>query len=159
MKTIQLLDGKLTFSVPDFFVEMQPEEQKKHFLGAIQPIYSGIDHKTNTAFAVLRTDRDADEKTLLERISEYQRGYSRMAPGFVQGQIASKIVHGKRIYALTFQSNALTENRFNMIGLTALEGKELLFYWITPMNETAGMQLQVFTRAMESITIEGGSRS
>ena len=157
MNTIRLFDGKLAISVPDSFVEMEPEEQKKRFLAAMQPAYSALDSETDTAFTVIRTERDVDETALRERISEYQFGYSRIAPGFIKGQIASKRIRGKLVYALTFQSNGLTKNQFNMIALTAMEGKELLFYWLTPMNEKTGSMLYVFTKAMESLAIEEAS--
>ena len=154
MKTIQLYDDCLTLMIPDSFVEMNAEEKIKRFSASALPTFCCIDREANSVISVLRTSQTVTDDALLQRISAYQQGYSRMAPGFVMGEMVSRVVHGKLVYAMTFQSNAPTENLLNVVTLTSMDDEELLLYCATPLNEKTNIQFHIFTKVIESLVIE-----
>lgn len=124
MSKIDIYNGKLKIDLPDGFEQMNDEENKK-FFSEHKLNYSYILREKNTVVGIVVNDVPLNNETVEKRINQYYALYSRMAPGFVMGEMKMKQSEENTFGILSFKSNAPERDLFNIVLVANFNGKEL----------------------------------
>lgn len=120
-----LYNHRLILPVSDFFEDMLEDERNIYFNGALCD-YAYIMREKNALISVTLNEMDLSQSDVERRISAYHATYSRLAPGFVFGEMKIKSVGATNTAVLSFKSNALERDLYNLVIVSNLSDKELV---------------------------------
>lgn len=145
---VKLFDG-LSIDMPEA-LRPADEEEKRRFFGASMPEQVYISPEDQAVLAVVQGTEALEDSQVRERIAGYQQYYSRMAPGFVFGEMRINNQTGHNMAIFTYKSNAPTRDLCNVFALTAYQGRELILSFSCDMND--GIRwLSLFVGMLDSL--------
>jgi hypothetical protein len=77
-----------------------------------------------------------------------------MVPGFTMGQLRKTRLGSHNLCVMSYKSNAPTRDMFNIVALTSLEEKEVVFLCSCDMND-ALTNMPLFTGMLRSLVFLG----
>lgn len=142
--------NSMELTLPDSFQEMDDKEISTYY-GNQTGIEAGfIEKESETVLAVKLNDRELKKGYVEERIQEYFHFYSRMAPGFVSGEVVAKKEMEHDIALMTFKSNAPTRDLFNIVAVSNLNDKEVFITGSCNMTQAIN-KIDVFMKIINGI--------
>lgn len=139
----------LGITIPDGFVAAEENERKARFRGVAMD-YAFVEKEKGAVIGVVRTQYDLTDEQVEKKIAAYQQYYSRMTPGFEMGELRKSNRDNHSIALMTYKSNAPTKDLYNILAITTLEGKELLFLFACDLK-VAQQLMHPFVRVLESL--------
>lgn len=124
MKT--MLFEKISADIPEGFEGVEAGGCT-HFFGSMSMDYGFLSDAADGAIGIVLTDTPLENERVKTRIAEYQQYYSRMVPGFQMGEMRINDQIGRDVAFFSYKSNAPTMDLYNMLAITTLEDKELIF--------------------------------
>ncbi len=121
---MKLFDDRLIINIPESFEIMTVDEVKIVFRNTGFN-YAFIDRNKNAVMGIVLKDGKLDKEGVEKKISDYYIMYSRLAPGFILGEMKVKYGDRVNIGALTFKSNAPTRDLFNIVSVSNFFDQEL----------------------------------
>lgn len=143
------LYNKLSMELPEGFTAIDREEQKKYF-GQTQADYAYILEEKQVFATIVRTGTDLTDDKVETQIAAYQQYYSRMVPGYKQGEMRISRKAGRNVAFMTYKSNAPTRDLYNMLAVTTLDGKELVILLACDMQDSINYMYK-FLRILDSL--------
>lgn len=143
----------LGITIPDGFVAAEENECKARFRGAAMD-YAFIEKEKGAVIGVVRTQNTLTDEQVEKQILAYQQYYSRMAPGFSMGEMRKSNRKNHNIALMTYKSNAPTKDLYNILAITTLGGKELLFLFACDLKDAQKL-MHPFVRVLETLEFPG----
>lgn len=141
---------KIKLNFPDGYVKMNPEEIKLYYGNQVNIADGFIEQETKSVIGIALSERSLTQEDVENQILQYHQIYSRMAPGFTMGEILKKSVGNHDIAMMTFKSNAVTRDLYNMIIITNLDGKEFMVSCSCDMRNAVEM-MPKYTKIVDKI--------
>lgn len=113
-------------SFPEPFSEMQSDEKIKYYYNQ-KLDYCFIDRAREAVISIVLREIELKNDEVEIRINDYRQYYSRLAPGFIMGEMAIRKEELFNVGVLTFQSNAQARNLLNVFAVMNYQDKELTF--------------------------------
>lgn len=143
--------------IPNNYCKMNEDEMNKYYSKSFS--YAFIEKETSSVFCVIDDCVPLSENDITDRILGYQYAYQRMAPGFQMGEMLQQNINGKLVVILTFKSNAISRNLFNIIALTSANEKELKLLFTCDLKQSKN-KIKEFISIIESLRCsEEGEKS
>lgn len=139
----------LSTTIPDGFVGAEENERKAYF-GGTPMDYAFVEKEKGAVIGVVRTQNTLADEQVEKQIAAYQQYYSRMAPGFAMGEMRKSSRNNHNIALMTYKSNAPTKDLYNILAITTLDGKELLFLFSCDLT-VAQQFIRPFVGVLESL--------
>lgn len=139
---------KFELDIPNNYCKMTEDEMNKYYSKSLS--YAFIEKDTSSVFCVIDDCVTLSENEIIDRILGYQYAYQRMAPGFQMGEMLQQNINGKLVVILTFKSNAISRNLFNIIALTSVNDKELKLFFTCDLKQTES-KIKEFISIIESL--------
>lgn len=143
---------KFEMDIPDSYCEMTEEEMNKYYSRIFSHAF--IEKETSSVFCVTDDLVTLSDEELTDRILGYQYAYQRMAPGFQMGEMLQQNINGQRVVVLTFKSNAVSRDLFNIVALTSVNNKELKLFFTCDLKQT-DKKIDEFIKIIESLKCLG----
>lgn len=134
--------------LPSDYCQMTAEEMNKYYSKSFLNAF--IERKTNSIFCVADDCVPLSDNEIVDRILGYQYAYQRMAPGFQMGEMLQQNINGKLVAILTFKSNAISRDLYNIIALTSVNNKELELLFTCDLKQ-ADRKINEFISIIESL--------
>lgn len=148
METV--LFKKISVEIPDEF-ECVEGGVCKHFFGSTQVDYAFLPETADSAIGVIYTDMALKNDIVKDRIIEYQQYYSRMVPGFKMGEMRINDQTGRNVAFFSYKSNAPKIDLYNMLAITTLEDRELIFLFSCDIKQSIKYMYK-FLRVLDSMS-------
>lgn len=143
--------------LPISYCQMTAEEMNKYYSKSFFNAF--IERKTNSIFCVADDCVSLSDDEIVDKVLGYQYAYQRMAPGFQMGEMLQQNINGKLVAILTFKSNAISRDLFNIIALTSVDNKELKLFFTCDLKQTDN-KINEFISIIESLKCsEEGEKS
>lgn len=135
MSKLYFYDNNMYISIPDTFVKMTDAEKESFFSNG-KFDFAYINHEYNAFITIVLNNIELNKLDVEERIVKYYNMYNRLAPGFIFGEM--KIKHGtdSDTALLSFKSNALERDMFNLLTVSNLLNKELVVTFSCNINDS-----------------------
>lgn len=151
------LYNKLSLTLPEGFDAISKEETPNFFGTTAMDHVFALKGK-NAVIGITRPGNSLTDQEIEERIQGYQRYYSRMAPGFVLGEMCKKTISGQCVAFMTFKSNAPTRDLYNILAITLLDDQEVLISCSCDIQD-AVTYMYPFLHVLESISFDEGEKN
>lgn len=142
---------KMNMTLPEGF-SIAEEVDVKTYFGSTLVDYAFLNEAKSAAIGIVHTENDLEEAILESQINAYQQYYSRMVPGFQMGEMRKSNKKDNNIVFMTYKSNAPNRDFYNILALTAFEGKEIVFLFSCDMLEAVNFMYKFFA-VLDSIAI------
>lgn len=139
----------IDIEMPEIYVTMTDYEKEKYFRGDVEFAY--VDKETKSIIGLSNENMDLDNDQVVNKIMDYQFMYSRLTPGFQMGEILHKIIDNRNVAILSFKSNAISRDLYNIVSITSFEGKEYIFNFSCNLK-IAEEKINEFIKIIESIS-------
>ena len=145
---VKLFDT-LEMTIPDGFAVAEENVRKTHFSGT--PVdYAFIEKEKDAVIGVVRTPNALPDEQVENQLLGYRQYYSRMVPGFAMGELRKSKRDNHNIALMTYKSNAPTKDMYNILAITTLGGKELLFLFACDLK-VAQQLMHPFVHVLDSL--------
>ena len=121
---MRLFNNELVIYVPEIFESMTGGEMKNIFRDA-RFNHAFIDRSKNAVIGIALKDEQLYQNEVEQKIKNYYILYSRLAPGFVFGELKLRSEKNINTGILTFKSNAPARDLFNLVSVSNFHDKEL----------------------------------
>lgn len=143
----------ITAAIPDAF-KPAGEDTCKAYFGTTPLDYAFATEDNRAAIGIVRTDTRLTNEMVENQIAAYQQHYSRMVPGFTQGEMRKNDQIGRNIAFMSFKSNAPMKDLYNILAITTLDDSELILLFSCDMCDAVRF-VYVFLRILESLSFSG----
>lgn len=151
---LSLYDGRVSFTLPAGFQRMSDELANKKFSRGERPQYIYSDAKTTTSIAVVVAEAKVTPEELDAFRDFMQSTFTRMIPG-AQWLKRDYLTVGKTKWArLELMSNAIDTTIHNIILITVLDGKPLMFNFNSTKEDFPRLEKSLI-KSIDSIRIQG----
>lgn len=141
----------MNVTLPEGFVVANDSDMKNHF-GSTPLDYGFLNHDKGAAIGVVRTQTDLTDSMLEAQIGAYQQHYSRMVPGFQMGEMRISNKEKHNVAFMTYKSNGPTKDFYNLLALTSLGNKEVVFLFSCDMRDAIDFMYK-FYGVLDSIVV------
>jgi len=136
--------------IPDEFSAADSDQSKGYF-GGTKFDYTFLNQEKSAAAGIVQTGAALTNETVEAKLGAYQQYYSRMVPGFAMGEMRKSSKQGREFGLMTYKSNAPTTDLFNMLAVTSLEDREVVFLFSCDMRDARKYMYQ-FLGILESVS-------
>lgn len=143
---------KIKVKLSDNFDEMTEEEKIEYYNNTFLD-YAYIDRKDKSVLCVLNQKKELEKSNVESRTIEYLSLYRRMIPGYQEGEVLIRREKNFNMGIVSYKSNALTRDLFNVFSVMNFEEKEILIQMSCDLK-VAFNKLPVFTNMLQSLYIE-----
>lgn len=152
-----ILYNKLNITLPAEF-EAITSDRVPQYYGAAAMEHVFVREDAEAVIGITRPGNELADPDVEDRIQAYQRYYSRMAPGFVLGEMCKNTVSGHSVAFMSFKSNAPERDLYNILAITALDGQELLISCSCDLKD-AKQFMYPFLHVLESMSFDEGEEN
>ena len=146
---VKLFDA-MDVVIPDGFTAADKDEKKAHF-GATPVDYAFLHPDKGAAVGIIRTGTELTDAMVESQLAAYQQHYSRMVPGFLMGEMRKSRKTGRNVAFMTYKSNAPARDLYNILAITTLNEKEIIFLCSCDMKDAVGFMYK-FLNLLESLS-------
>lgn len=146
---VKLFDA-MSVAIPDGFAVANKDEKKAHF-GSTPVDYAFLHHDKSAAVGITRTGTELVDAMVEPQLAAYQQHYSRMVPGFQMGEMRKSRKTGRNVAFMTYKSNAPARDLYNILAITTLDEKEIIFLCSCDMKDAVGFMYK-FLNLLESLS-------
>lgn len=100
---------------------------------------------------IIRTGTELTDAMVESQLAAYQQHYSRMVPGFQMGEMRKSRKTGRNVAFMTYKSNAPARDLYNILAITTLNEKEIIFLCSCDMKDAVGFMYK-FLNLLESLS-------
>lgn len=140
---------EVTMDLPECYREMTDEERACYY-PVTKALHAYIYPEKKAVICSVETGKKLDKEGVEQSIYSYQRVYSRIAPGFEMGQIFLKNEEKFNVGVITFKSNALERDLFNLFAVLNVKDKEAQILMSCNVNDAVQF-LDRYVDAINSI--------
>lgn len=142
----------MTVIIPDGFIVANGCDMKAHF-GSTPIDYAFLHSDKGAAVGVINTGTELTDAMVEAQLVAYQQHYSRMVPGFQMGEMRKSGKAGRNVAFMTYKSNAPTKDLYNILAITTLNEKEIVFLFSCDMRDAVDFMYK-FLAVLDSIVVD-----
>lgn len=150
---LSLYDGHVAFVLPEGFTRMSDEIADKKYPRGSRPTYIYADAKTTTSIAVAVAEGQVAPAQLGEFKALMEHTYTRMIPGARWLKKDYLTIANTKWARLEFMANATDTDIHNIVLITVLDGKPLMFNFNSTKEEFSRLEKAIL-RSIDSIRVK-----
>lgn len=144
----------MNITIPKGFSIVNNNNDIKAYFGSTPVDYAFLNRdEGEAAIAIIRTGTELADSMVESQLVAYQQHYSRMVPGFQMGEMRKNNKAGHNVALMTYKSNAPAKDLFNLLAITTLNEKEIVFLFSCDMCNAFDFMYK-FLAVLDSIVID-----
>lgn len=138
----QITYENISVKLPDGFKSMTEEEVKLYY-NNVKFDSAFIQQEKKAVLGIVQNQNKLLAQQVGKRIEEYQNSYARMAPGFTMGELLEKKGDKHSAAILTYKSNALMRDLYNIVAIMDYEDRELFLTFSCGLKDAQTFMFEV----------------